>query len=155
MTCYAARHNPRWEAVKPDFLGPIFADYRDIYLQPYLAIAQQDVDAAFALCAQKRAIPRGRENAYREIFMQKALLLPDRPAHVLFSASLASPAAEQYSVGEVWWDLAPGMDFFSEEFSGFVFPPLALKNWYEFRGVLAGKIGYDFKPAGLRASQQP
>jgi hypothetical protein len=73
------------------------------------------------------------------------------PNFVHVPAALAAPAALGHAVDEgLFWDLSPAMRYFDEATDAFVFPPLPIKSWWDFAGVLPGEVAYDLTPTDGR-----
>ncbi len=110
-----------------------------------------------ALSLQKRwnrvlpkLLPRSRfETWVRLWFERQFVTIRDGFVHV--PSNLAALAAKSHAVAEaLHWDLAPAMEHYNEAVDAFVFPPLRLKAWQQYTGVLPGEVVFDFTPRDMR-----
>jgi hypothetical protein len=79
-----------------------------------------------------------------------------QPGLVHAPADLAAVAAMGQSVDtELYWDLGPAMDHYHEVLDAFVFPPILMRAWWKFRGVLPGEVAFDFTPRHSQFVRRP
>jgi hypothetical protein len=67
----------------------------------------------------------------------------------------AAGAMGRAADAELYWDLGPAMGHYRDVLDAFIFPPILMRAWWRFRGVLPGEVAYDFTPCNPRFRRRP